>query len=279
MESVGRLAGGVAHDFNNMLTPIMGYAESLKRSMSLDDSRHAKLNEIIRASERSRDLVRQLLAFARKQNLEMKPVGLNRLIAGFENMLRRTLHENIKLEIHPATSMGLIMADIGQIEQIILNLAVNAQDAMPEGGALFISTSVTELDDLYIMDHCEVTAGLYIAMEITDTGKGIDPGTRERIFEPFFTTKGVEGTGLGLATVYGIVKQHGGHISVYSEPGRGTTFKVYFPRYSGTAVPDENERVMDTLLYGRETLLVVEDQEQVRTITVSILKDCWKLSM
>jgi len=273
MEAVGRLAGGVAHDFNNMLTPIMGYAELLKRGLPYDDPRQNKLNEIIRASERSRDLVRQLLAFARKQTLEMNFVDLNRVIIGFENMLRRTLHENINLEMSLVNSPGSIIADIGQIEQIILNLAVNAQDAMPEGGFLFIATSVTELDDAYAMNHEDVRAGSYSVMEIADTGEGVDPETCMRIFEPFFTTKGGKGTGLGLATVYGIVKQHGGHITVYSEPGKGTTFKVYFPRYSQSAVSDEPEREPDMPLHGSETLMIVEDQEQVRSMTVEVLRD------
>jgi PAS domain S-box-containing protein len=273
MEAVGRLAGGVAHDFNNMLTPILGYAELLKRGLPQDDPRQNKLNEIIRASERSRDLVRQLLAFARKQTLEMNLVDLNRVIKGFENMLRRTLHENINLEICLIPFPGSIMADIGQIEQIVLNLAVNAQDAMPEGGALFISTSVTKLDDAYAMSHEEVKAGLYATLVISDTGEGIDPETCKRIFEPFFTTKGVMGTGLGLATVYGIVKQHGGHITIYSESGKGTTFRVYFPLHIESAVPAEIVRELDTQLNGNETLMVVEDQEQVRTLAVDILKD------
>ncbi|PKL36013.1 MAG: hypothetical protein CVV44_17475 [Spirochaetae bacterium HGW-Spirochaetae-1] len=274
METVGRLAGGVAHDFNNMLTPILGYAELVKNSLSQEDPRQKKLDVIIRASERCRDLVRQLLAFARKQPLEMSNVDLNSIITGFENMLRSTLHENIKLVINLGISQGSIMADVGQVEQIVLNLAVNAQDAMPEGGDLFITTSMIKLDDDYAMKHEDVEAGLYNVMEIADTGEGIDPEICKKVFEPFFTTKEGLGTGLGLATVYGIVKQHGGHISVYSEEGMGATFSVYFPLHSDSAMIAKPVLKQDAPLSGNETLMVVEDQKNVRTLAVEILKDC-----
>ncbi len=274
MEAVGRLAGGVAHDFNNMLTPIMGYAELIKKSLSKDDPRLNKLNEIIRASERSRDLVRQLLAFARKQTLEVKPVDLNTLISGFENMLRHTLSENVNIQMNLTPSAFLIMADIGQIEQVILNLAINAQDAMPAGGTLFIITSSEEIDESYARSHEDIKAGSYVVMEIADTGEGIDFETRKRIFEPFFTTKGGRGTGLGLATVYGIIKQHGGHISVYSELNKGTSFRVYIPCYEGTVPASSHAPETEISADGRETLLVVEDQEQVRKMTINLLADC-----
>ncbi len=274
MESVGRLAGGVAHDFNNMLTPIMGYAELLKRDLPIDDPRHVRVNEIIRASERSRDLVRQLLAFARRQTLEMKLADINTIISGFENMLHRTLHENIMLEIKLLPGIGPIMADIGQVEQIIMNLAINAQDAMPEGGTLFIETGKAMLNESFQVEHEGIKPGPYIFMSVRDTGIGIDSETREKIFEPFFTTKDGKGTGLGLATVYGIVKQHGGNISLSSEAGRGTTFHVFFPACSG-AVPHPEPAVLpDANVSGNETILVVEDQEQVRNMTVEMLNQC-----
>ncbi len=273
MESVGRLAGGIAHDFNNMLTPIMGYADLLRDDLAPDDPRREAAEEIVGAAERSRDLVRQLLAFARKQTLEMKPVDLNGVITGFERMLRGTLPENITLALRMAPSLGAIQADVGQLEQIIMNLALNAQDAMPQGGRLCIETSETVLDDQSLEQHAGVAPGPYVLMSVSDTGVGMDKATLDKIFEPFFTTKGEgKGSGLGLATVYGIVKQHGGHISVYSEPGHGTVFRIYFPRQGDSGlVPAVSAETARPQGKG-ETVLVVEDQDRVRALAVDVLR-------
>ncbi len=273
MESVGRLAGGIAHDFNNMLTPIMGYAELLSADLARDDPRQGSVEQIIQAAERSRDLVRQLLAFAHKQTLEMKAVDLNAVLRGFEPMLRRTLQENINLELRLGPSLSSIRADIGQLEQITMNLAVNAQDAMPEGGSLFIDTGETVLDEADVKSHQGVAPGSYVVMSVSDTGAGMDKETMDRIFEPFFTTKSKgRGSGLGLATVYGIVKQHGGHVRVYSEPGYGALFRIYFPRLGEAVVAATPELETKEPARGGETLLVVEDQEQVRVLAVEVLR-------
>jgi nitrogen-specific signal transduction histidine kinase len=273
MESVGRLAGSVAHDFNNMLTPIMGYAEMLLDDLAPDDPHRSNVVQIAHSAERSKGLVMQLLAFARRQTLEMKPVNLNKVITGVKNMIQRTLQENVKIEIRQAPVLGVIQADTGQVEQIILNLSVNAQDAMPDGGAIFIETSEVVLDDAYARTHDGVAPGPYIMMSFIDTGTGMDKETLDHIFEPFYTTKGAgKGTGLGLATVYGIVKQHGGHISVYSELGKGTIFRIYFPMYEGVDAPVSAIRTKEKPLHGTETVLVVEDENQVRDITVNALR-------
>ncbi|MHC1742747.1 MAG: cache domain-containing protein [Syntrophobacteraceae bacterium] len=231
LESIGQLAGGVAHDFNNMLTPILGYAELLRGDLPKDHPHVEDLQQIIRAAERARDLTRQLLAFARKQTLEIRPVDLNAVIRGFESMLRRMIRENVAIEARLSDNVGIVSGDVGQIEQILLNLAVNAQDAMPEGGVLTIETGDVLVDPEHSRRLNGIAPGSYALMTIRDTGTGMDRGTLDRIFDPFFTTKGLgRGTGLGLSTVYGIVKQHQGHIVVQSEPGSGTSFDVYFPR-------------------------------------------------
>jgi PAS domain S-box-containing protein len=273
LESVGRLAGGVAHDLNNLLAPILGYGEMLLEDLSEEDVRRAPLEEMVRSGLRARDLVRQLLAFSRKQVLEFKPVDLNQILKQFENLLRRTIREDVAMTMAPAPSLPLIRADTGQLEQVIMNLAVNAQDAMPEGGELTIETVATELDSAYAAERPGVTPGSYVMLSVSDTGSGMDADTRSRLFEPFFSTKGKDkGTGLGLATVYGIVKQHGGNIWVYSEPGRGTTFKVYLPVSGDAEIPPEREKPEKTELRGAETILLVEDNEQVRDLTWSILR-------
>ncbi len=273
LESIGRLAGGVAHDFNNMLSIIMGYAEILVRGLPDDDPIKVKTHEIISAAERSRDLTRQLLAFARKQTLDMKPLDLNRIVEGFEKMLKRTLQENVETTIRLSPSPCFFEGDVGQIEQIILNLAVNAQDAMTDGGTLVMETSTVYLDDTYTRTHTEVRPGHYVMLSVSDTGTGMSPETLENIFDPFYTTKDVgKGTGLGLSTVYGIVKQHGGSISVYSEPGKGTSFRIYFPK-SRQAAPDQVQvpKVSDDSVRGGETVLVVEDNKEVRHLACEIL--------
>ncbi len=272
MESVGHLAGGIAHDFNNMLTPILGYAEILKLQFPEGDENYNYILEIIKASERSRDLVRQLLAFARKQTLEMKPVDLNYVINNFEKMLYRILHENVSLTKKLDGAIGPIMADVGQLEQIILNLVVNAQDAMPDGGSLFIETTQSDLDENYAKG-LDIKPGVYNLLQISDTGSGMDKNTIKMIFDPFFTTKGTKGTGLGLATVYGIVKQHSGHISVYSEPGKGTSFNIYFPKYDNIIVDEKKDTSLSNINKGWETILIVEDQDQVRNLAQKVLKN------
>ena len=272
LEAIGRLAGGIAHDLNNLLSPILGYSELLFFDTSANDPRKETLEQIIKACKGARDLVRQLLAFSRKQTLEYKSMNVNETLAGFENLLRRMIREDIEIVVARSTPVRPIMADIGQIEQVIMNLAVNAADAMPAGGKLTIETAQTELHEEYARTRSGVKPGDYVMLAVSDTGCGMDEETRLHIFEPFFTTKGDQGTGLGLATVYGIVKQHGGNIWVYSEPGKGTTFKIYLPVSENE--PHENKIIpkqsMD--LMGSETILLVEDSEQVRDIVCSILE-------
>jgi len=273
MESIGRLSGGVAHDLNNLLTPIIGYAELIRDDLGPDDERRESADEIVRAGFRSRDLVRQLLAFSRQQTLEFKTTDLNRLVLGFEKLLRRTIREDIEILINPGSDVPTIRGDRGQLEQVLMNLAVNAQDAMPEGGTLHIETSSAEFDEAFARSRPGVTPGSYALLSLTDTGIGMDVETRERIFEPFFTTKEKgRGTGLGLATVYGIVKQHGGNIWVYSEPESGTTFKCYFPVADPDLERAPREANVDSENTGSETIMVVEDEELVRNLAVSILK-------
>ena len=230
MESVGRLAGGVAHDLNNLLSPILGYGEMLLDEFIAGDDRKESVAQIVNAGERARDLVRQLLAFSRKQVLELKPIDLNLVVRGFEKLLRRTIREDIDIRFIPAASIPRILGDVSQLEQVIMNLMVNAQDAMPDGGVLTIETATTHLDARYAAALHDVTPGFFVMLAVTDTGHGMDTETQTQIFEPFFTTKEKgKGTGLGLATVYGIVRQHGGGIRVTSKPAQGTTFRIYLP--------------------------------------------------
>ncbi len=275
MEAVGRLAGGVAHDFNNLLTIISGYGEILLRRLGPDDPLHRYPKGIMQASERAASLTQQLLAFSRRQMLEPKVINLNDSVAAMNSMLRRLIGENIDLVTVLEPDLGPVRADPGQIEQVIINLAVNARDAMPEGGKLTIETVNVELDHAYASHHVGVQPGAYALLAITDTGHGMDAETRAHLFEPFFTTKERgKGTGLGLATVYGIVKQSGGTIWVYSEPGRGTTFKVYLPQMgsilevSPTVPAPEAEPVK-----GSETILLVEDEETVRALAREVLQE------
>ena len=272
VESIGRLAGGVAHDLNNLLTPILGYSEMLLKDFDPSDTRREPMNEILQAGFRARDLVRQLLAFSRKQTMEYKQVDMNQAVTLFEKLLRRTIREDIEIEIIPSPDIPPVMADIGQIEQVIMNLAVNAQDAMTEGGHLTIEIATAELDEKYAATKQDVEPGEYIRLAVSDTGCGMDEETREHMFEPFFSTKGELGTGLGLSTVYGIVKQHGGNIWVYSEPGMGTTFKIYLPVSREAQVEEKFREKAATAQKGSETILLVEDNEQVRHLTHTILK-------
>lgn len=230
MEAIGLLAGGVAHDFNNLLSPILGHGELLLSVLSENDPIRSAVEEIYSAGLRAKNLVRQLLTFGRKQTLDLQSVELNQILTGFEGLLHRMLPENIRIQWMLASELPEILADPGQIEQVVMNLVINAGDAMPEGGQLTIMTERIEFTEAHAALNQIVQPGYYVMLMISDTGHGMDAATRQRLFEPFFTTKGKrKGTGLGLATVYGIIKQHHGHIRVYSEPGEGTVFKIYFP--------------------------------------------------
>ena len=274
MEAIGRLAGGVAHDFNNILTAIGGYTDLLLADLAPDDKRRRDVEEIHRAADRAAALTHQLLAFSRRQVLQPKVISLNALVPDIEKMLRRLIGEDILFAtvLHPKA--GNVRADPGQLEQVIVNLAVNARDAMPKGGRLTIETRNVELDESYTTDHPNVKPGHYVMLAVTDTGVGMNEETKARIFEPFFTTKvRGKGTGLGLATVYGIVQQTGGHIWPYSEPGQGTTMRVYLPRVGEPADPIEHPiETTPIALRGTETILLVEDEAPVRSITRQLLQ-------
>jgi two-component system cell cycle sensor histidine kinase/response regulator CckA len=273
MEAVGQLAGGVAHDFNNLLTAILGYADLLTTQAGQGSPLSESIGEIRKAGERAASLTQQLLAFSRRQVLLPEVLDLNGITTEMENMLRRLIGEDVELITSCAPSLGRMKADRGQIEQVLMNLVVNARDAMPKGGKLTLETSNVELDENYTRDHAAVQPGPYVLLAVSDTGVGMDADTLSHMFEPFFTTKEKgKGTGLGLATVYGIVKQSGGHIWVYSEPGRGTTFKVYLPRVE-EAVPTAPPRSSDSLpTLGTETILLVEDEEAVRRLVRMVLE-------
>ncbi len=276
MQAIGRLAGGVAHDFNNVLTIVMGYAQQLLDANNPSvESVHRGAEHIITASNRAASLTRQLLAFGRKQVLQPKILNLNAVILDVDKMLRRLIHENVEIVTSPSPKLGSVKADVGQIEQVLLNLVINARDAMPEGGKLTIETANVDLDESYARDHAGVRPGPYVMIAVSDTGVGMNPDTLSHIFEPFFTTKDVgKGSGMGLATVYGVVQQSGGHVTVYSEPGRGSTFKVYLPRVEDEAVSAAIALPAAPTLRGTETILVAEDDRQVRDLTVAILKAC-----
>jgi PAS domain S-box-containing protein len=266
MEAVGSLAGGVAHDFNNLLGVIMGYGEIVYRQLAGEDPLKGKVGQILKAAERAAGLTRQLLAFSRKQVLQPKILDLNTVVSDMDKMLRRLIGEDVEFTTLLEPHLGSVRADPGQIEQVVMNLVVNSRDAMPEGGRLTIETHNADLDAEYAATHSPARPGPYVALVITDSGSGMDAATQARIFEPFFSTKGVgKGTGLGLATVYGIVKQSEGHIWVYSEVGVGTTFKVYLPRIDEEAAL-ERPPEPGPLLRGSETVLLVEDAESLREL-------------
>jgi PAS domain S-box-containing protein len=272
MEAVGRLAGGVAHDFNNLLTVITSYSQLLLEDMAAADPRRADLQEIQRAAIGAAGLTRQLLAFSRQQVLEPRVLNLNDVLSAAGKMLQRLIGEDVALQLTLAPDLGNVKADPGQIEQVIMNLAVNARDAMPDGGKMTIETSNIDLDASYAAQHAVVAPGSYILVAVTDTGSGMDEPTKARLFEPFFTTKEIgRGTGLGLATVYGIVKQSNGYIWVYSELGHGTSFKVYLPRVSEAAAAAAETRPL-LLNGGTETILLAEDASGVRAVAQEILK-------
>jgi two-component system, cell cycle sensor histidine kinase and response regulator CckA len=273
MEAVGRLAGGVAHDFNNLLTVVSGHADLLLQTLPADDTARESVEEIAKAASRAANLTRQLLAFSRKQVMTPRVLDLNAVLTDLESILRRTLGEDIELVISKAPALGSVKADPGQIEQVLVNLAVNARHAMPEGGRLTIETANVEMDDAYVSSHAATLPGLYVMLAVSDTGVGMDAETRSHIFEPFFTTKGPgKGTGLGLATSYGIVKQSHGTIWAYSEPGKGATFKIYLPRVDEAARAPVVRAGGDLLPRGTETILVVEDEDGVRRLVRGALE-------
>ena len=272
MEAVGRLAGGVAHDFNNLLTPILGFADLLLQDYAPDDPRRRDVAAIVRAAERARDLTAQLLAFGRKQVLDVQPVNVNDVVRESEGMLRRLLRENIRLDLALAPALGTVRADVSQLHTVLINLVVNAADAMPDGGVLGIETQDVELDADYAHTHPGSAPGPHVMLAVTDQGCGMPPETLALIFEPFFTTKRTnEGTGLGLATVHGIVKQHQGSVQVYSEPGHGSVFKVYLPRVAAVAEPIAAPEA-PRRLHGGERILLVEDDAAVRELAAKALE-------
>ena len=275
MEAVGRLAGGIAHDFNNLLMVISGYSEFLLDRLGPEPALRGPAQEIASAAGRATSLTRQLLAFSRKQMLAPKVLDLNGVVTENLKMLTRVIGEDIDLVMVPAAGLGAVRADAGQMEQVIMNLAVNARDAMPSGGKLTIETSNVSLDDDYARVHAPLRSGDYVMLAISDTGLGMDSETQSHIFEPFFTTKGLKGTGLGLSTVYGIVKQSGGYIWVYSEPGKGTTFKIYLPRVAEKAEsPAQVASTAESVAAepGTETILLVEDETNLRYLARQFLE-------
>ena len=273
MEAVGRLAGGVAHDFNNMLTVIAGYNRMILDDLSPLDPLRGCAEEVLKAADRAAALTKQLFAFSRRQVMQPCVMNVNPTVAHTEKMLRRLIGEDVELVLALQGDVGNIKADPNHIEQAIVNLALNSRDAMPKGGRITVETANVHLDETYARTHMGVMPGDFVMVAVSDTGHGMDAETRRRLFEPFFTTKEKgKGTGLGLATVYGVVKQLGGDIWVYSEPGQGTTFKLYFPRVNETASlppsgPVETDRAPST-----ETILVVEDEQAVRDLTVKMLR-------
>jgi PAS domain S-box-containing protein len=274
MEAIGQLSGGIAHDFNNLLGVIIGYSEVIGERLPDEDPLQQKCEQITKAAQSAASLTRQLLAFSRQQVLEPKLLDLNAIVRNLEKMLRRLIGEDISFTTALGPTLGSVKADQGQIEQVIINLVVNARDAMPNGGKLRIETTTVELDGDYSRRHLPQLPGPYVLLTVSDTGIGMDADTQARIFEPFFTTKEVgKGTGLGLSTVYGVVRQSDGHIWVYSEPGQGTTFKIYLPRVGQAAEVVKPSRGAIRSMRGTETILLVEDEESLRELTRSLLSD------
>ena len=274
LEAVGQLAGGIAHDFNNLLTAIRGYAELVRGNLGPDDQNRADLDQVVLAADRAAELIGQLLAFSRRQVLQPRVLDPAEIVTGVTPMLRRLLGENIELATHAAPNLGCVKVDPSQLEQVIVNLAVNARDAMPEGGKLTIETANVVLGPAYAAAHAGVTPGPYVALIVSDTGSGMEEATRAHIFEPFFTTKELgKGTGMGLATVHGIVNQSGGSIYLYSEPGHGTTFKIYLPRVADEAARRAGTVPTAAAPTGSETILLVEDEAAVRSYAARVLTE------
>ena len=275
MEAVGRLAGGVAHDFNNLLTIIKGYVELALNRVTSHPELRGNIQQIADAADRAVTLVRQLLAFSRKQVLKPKVLDLNSIVLNMDKMVRRLMSETVEMTTKVEKHLAAVKADPGQIEQVILNLIVNARDAMPDGGRLWIETKNVELNASFASDQSLIKPGSYVMLSVMDTGVGISPDTLPHIFEPFYTTKeSSRGTGLGLSTVYGIVKQSGGHIMVTSEVGKGTTFKVYLPRVEDSfQAPRKREWAETPGEKGKETILLVEDEPAVRGLAHMVLSE------
>jgi signal transduction histidine kinase len=274
LEAVGRLAGGVAHDFNNILTVITGHSELLLKQLADDDPRRKNAEQIEKSAFFAAALTRQLLTFSRKQVIEPRVLNPNAVVLDVEKMLRRLIGEDIEFRTVLDPAAGNIKADPGQLEQVIMNLAVNARDAMPTGGKLTVATANTSLDENYLKHFPDLSAGDYVMLAVTDTGIGMSEEVKAHLFEPFFTTKPAgKGTGLGLATCFGIVKQNTGHINLYSELGRGTTFKIYFPRVQSALEPVRVPAQPATVAGGRETVLVVEDEPAVRELAAFALRE------
>jgi PAS domain S-box-containing protein len=274
MEAVGRLSGGIAHDFNNLLGVIIGYSQVLKRSLKPEHPLYEHAEEIEKASQRAVSLTRQLLAFSRQQVLEPVILNMNALVSDMEKMLPRLIGEDVALTLTLDPALGQVKADPGQVEQVIMNLAVNARDAMPDGGKLTIQTANVDLDTAYTHQHPGSRVGSYVMLRVTDTGTGIDPEIQAQIFEPFFTTKERDkGTGLGLATVYGVVKQSGGYIAVDSEKGKGASFSVYLLRVENAVAAPDLSNDAPVSVRGSETVLLVEDEESLRKLADMFLRD------
>ena len=272
MEAIGTLAGGIAHDFNNILTAIIGYANLLQMRVGVGDQLRTYIDEILRSSQRAAALTKSLLAFSRKQEMVTRPININDCIVHFETFLARIIGEDIDLQIAPTAADLMVIADRGQIEQVLMNLATNARDAMPGGGMLSITTRAVTLAERDIAGHSSLSPGRYVEISVSDTGSGMDEMTRQRIFEPFFTTKGVgKGTGLGLSILYGIIKQHTGEITVYSEQGEGTTFKIYLPQVTDT-VQEQDVELGVVPQGGSETILLIEDDKVLRILEKDILE-------
>ncbi|MDD2336704.1 MAG: ATP-binding protein [Geobacteraceae bacterium] len=273
MEAVGTLAGGIAHDFNNILNVILGYGSMVMDTLETGCPSKEHMREVLIAADRAADLTKRLLVFCRKQDVEVTSVNINGLILGLQGMLSRIIVESIEFNLCLADRPLIVLADEGQIEQVLINLSTNAKDAMPDGGRLTISTRLEELDEAYVAAYGYGKPGRYALITVADTGQGMDEGTQQKIFEPFFTTKGIgEGTGLGLAICYGIIKQHSGFIKVYSEPGKGTLLKIYLPLCEESACPDKSTVVAVPVIGGNETVLVAEDNASLRTLTRIVLE-------
>jgi PAS domain S-box-containing protein len=273
MEAIGTLAGGIAHDFNNILNVILGFGNMVMDRIGDDQLARDHMNELLSAADRAANLTKQLLIFSRKQVVDVMPVNVNAIVLGLQKMLARIIRENIDLKLDLADRPLEVMADAGQIEQVLMNLAANAKDAMPEGGRLTIGTALQEIDDEYVSMNGYGKPGMYATITVADTGFGMDAETRKKIFEPFFTTKGIgKGTGLGLAISYGIIKQHDGYLKVYSELGKGTEFKIYLPFVEDSVLTEKKTEATETVKGGNETVLVAEDDAFMRKLTRVVLE-------